>query len=54
MVVRPAPPRRLPAQDHAALDAAERVARRFTWLLTGVAGVVALVVTCLLAGRLLT
>jgi CHASE3 domain sensor protein len=54
VVVRPAPPRRLPAQDHPALDAAERAARRFTWVLAGVAGAIALVVTCLLAGRLLS
>lgn len=52
-VVRPAPPRALPAQDHAALDAAERTARRVTWAVAGAAGVVTLFVLCLLAGRLL-
>lgn len=53
VVVRPAPPRRLPAQDHAALDAAERAARRFTWVLAAIAGVIMLVVLCVLGSNLL-
>jgi type VI protein secretion system component VasF len=53
MVVRPVPPRRLPPQDHAALDAAERTARRVTLAVAAVAGMVALVVACVLAGSLL-
>jgi CHASE3 domain sensor protein len=52
-VVRPGPPRTLPSQDHAALDAAERAARRLTWVVAGTAGAIALFVLCLLAGRLL-
>lgn len=53
MVIRPAPPRRLPAQDHAALDAAERAARRFTWVLAASAGMIMLVVLCVLGSNLL-
>lgn len=53
VVIEPAPPRELPPQDHAALDAAERAARRFTGAFAFAAGVVALFVACLLAGRLL-
>jgi hypothetical protein len=45
----PAPPRRLPAQDRAALTAAERAARRFTWAVGAAAAVVALVVMLVLA-----
>jgi hypothetical protein len=45
----PAPPRRLPPQDHAALDAAERAARRFTWAVGAVAMVAALMVVLVLA-----
>jgi type VI protein secretion system component VasF len=52
-VVRPVPPRQLPPQDHTALDAAERAARRVTWAVAAAAGVIALVVACLLAGSLL-
>jgi hypothetical protein len=33
------PPRALPAQDHAAMDTAERAARRFTYLVGLIAGV---------------
>jgi hypothetical protein len=46
----PPPPRELPAQDHAALDRAERAARQLTWALAAVAGLVALLVICGLAG----
>lgn len=52
-VVQPAPPRTLPPQDHDALDAAERTARRVTWVVGTVAGVAAVFVLCLLAGRVL-
>lgn len=52
-VVRPAPPRTLPEQDHDALDAAERAARRVTWVAGGIAGVVMVFVLCLLAGRVI-
>lgn len=52
VVIRPAPPRQLPPEDHAGLDAAERAARRFTWALAAAAGAVALVVACVLGGSL--
>lgn len=52
-VVRPAPPRALPGQDHDAIDAAERSARRTTLVIGAVAGVVMVFVMCLLAGRML-
>ncbi|HEY8473103.1 MAG TPA: hypothetical protein VIL37_10785 [Natronosporangium sp.] len=50
----PLPPRKLPPQDHAALDAEERDARRFTLGLGAAAAVIAVVVACVLAGSLLT
>lgn len=53
VVTQPAPPRRLPPQDHAALDHAERVARQVTWAVAGVAGLVALLVGCGLLGDLI-
>lgn len=53
MVVAPPPPRVLPPQDHVALDAGERAARRFTWLVAACAGPVLLVVACVLAIRLM-
>lgn len=49
MVREPAPPRRLPSQDHAALDVAERAARQLTW----VVGVLALVVAVVVAAAAL-
>jgi hypothetical protein len=49
----PIPPRKLPPQDQAALDEAERDARRVTWVVAAVAGLIALVVACVLAGGLL-
>lgn len=52
MIVLPDPPRRLPDIDHAALDAEEREARRFTWRLGAVALAVAVAVLCVLADRL--
>lgn len=53
MSFEPIPPRDLPPQDHAALDAEERLARRVTWVMATVAGLIALVVACVLAGSLL-
>jgi hypothetical protein len=51
VVFRPTPPRRLPPQDHPALDQAERAARRVTWAVAGLAGLVLLSVLCgLLSG----
>lgn len=52
-VVRPAPPRTLPEQDHDAIDTAERSARRATLVIGAVAGAAMVFVVCLLAGRLL-
>ena len=54
MTYQPLPPRKLPPQDHAALDAEERDARRFTLGLGAAAAVIAVVVACVLAGSLLT
>lgn len=51
-MIQPSPPRRLPPQDHAGLDAAEQTARQFTWVVAAVAGVIALVVACVLGGSL--
>ncbi|MEV0155300.1 hypothetical protein AB0H57_16370 [Micromonospora sp. NPDC050686] len=45
------PPRRLPPQDMAALDADEQQAQRVTWVLGAVAGVVLLGLLCLLCSR---
>lgn len=53
MVVRPAPPRQLPPQDDAAIDAAEQTARRVTWAVAAAAGTIALVVVCILGSSLL-
>jgi CHASE3 domain sensor protein len=53
VVVRPAPPRELPPQDNAALDAAEQAARRMTWAVAAAAGTIALVVACVLGSSLL-
>lgn len=39
LVETPAPPRRLPPQDHAAMDAEEGAARRFTLMIGTVAAV---------------
>ena len=52
VIVLPDPPRQLPPVDHAALDAEERQARRFTWRLGAVALAVAVVVVIVLAERL--
>ncbi|WP_091602567.1 hypothetical protein [Micromonospora mirobrigensis] len=45
------PPRRLPPQDMAALDADEQRAQRVTWGMGAVTGVVLLVLLCLLCSR---
>ncbi|MBO4207378.1 translation initiation factor 2 [Micromonospora echinofusca] len=50
--LRPAPPRRLPAQDPGRLDDAERSARTVTYGVGLIAGAVALVLICLLCSRL--
>ncbi|WP_253289920.1 hypothetical protein [Verrucosispora sioxanthis] len=51
--LRAAPPRQLPAQDMASLDAQEQRAQRVTWAVGAVAGAVLVVLTCLLCTRLL-
>ncbi|WDZ86681.1 translation initiation factor 2 [Micromonospora cathayae] len=51
--VQPAPPRRLPAQDADALDAAEQRAQRVTYGIGILAGAVLLVVVCLICTRTL-
>ncbi|MEN3612033.1 translation initiation factor 2 [Plantactinospora sp. ZYX-F-223] len=51
--VQPAPPRALPAQDHAALDAEEGSARTLTYGVGLVGGAVVLVLMCLLCSRAL-
>lgn len=52
-VIQPAPPRRLPDQDHAAIDEDEARARTLTRGLAMVAGALLLVVLCSLCGRTL-
>ena len=52
-VYQPAPPRRLPDQDHAAIDDDEARARTLTRGLAMVAGALLLVVLCSLCGRTL-
>ncbi|MFC3504219.1 hypothetical protein ACFOOK_25080 [Micromonospora krabiensis] len=51
--VQPAPPRQLPTQDMAALDAAEQRAQRVTYGFGAVAGVVLVALVCLLCSRLI-
>lgn len=51
-VVESAPPRRLPPQDHAAIDDAEARARVFTLGMGAVAGALILIALCALAGHL--
>ncbi|MFY1634338.1 hypothetical protein ACN27F_13845 [Solwaraspora sp. WMMB335] len=53
LVVNPAPPRSLPAQDAAALDEAERGARTVTYGVGMIVGAVMIVLVCLLCSRLL-
>ncbi|MEW2376480.1 hypothetical protein AB0883_10295 [Micromonospora sp. NPDC047812] len=50
--LRPPPPRRLPPQDMAELDAAEQRAQRLTYGVGTVAGVVLVVLVCVLCSRL--
>ncbi|MDT5025374.1 MAG: hypothetical protein QOE61_1800 [Micromonosporaceae bacterium] len=52
-VVEPAPPRRLPEQDHSAIDDQESRARTLTVGLAIVASAVVLIVLCALCGRAL-
>ncbi|MFD0821944.1 hypothetical protein ACFQ0D_27320, partial [Micromonospora zhanjiangensis] len=49
--IRPAPPRQLPPQDVLAVEAEEQRARTVTGTVAVVAGVVLLVLFCLLCGR---
>ncbi|HEX5542182.1 MAG TPA: translation initiation factor 2 [Micromonospora sp.] len=51
--VQPPPPRQLPAQDLARMAAEERTARTITYGIGAAAGVVLLVVICLLCSRIL-
>lgn len=53
VVVLPAPPRRLPGQDHPALDAAELRARQVTYGVGAGAGLVILIVIGVLLSRAL-
>ncbi|MGS2614100.1 hypothetical protein ACVCAH_06150 [Micromonospora sp. LZ34] len=53
MHLQPPPPRPLPAQDMVGLDAAEQRAQRVTWSVGVVAGVVLVVLSCLLCSRVL-
>ncbi|MEU9505190.1 hypothetical protein AB0D32_02770 [Micromonospora sp. NPDC048170] len=50
--LRPPPPRQLPPQDMAELDAAEQRAQRLTYGVGTVAGVVLVVLVCVLCSRL--
>jgi hypothetical protein len=52
-IVEPAPPRRLPPQDHAAIDADEARARTLTYGVGILAGAVLVILLCALCGRLL-
>jgi hypothetical protein len=49
----PAPPRRLPPQDMAGLDAAEQRAQRVTYGFGAAVGVVLVVLVCLLCSRVI-
>lgn len=53
VVVHPAPPRQLPAQDLPAVEAEEASARTLTYGIGMVAAAVLVVVTCLLCSRVL-
>ena len=50
-MVQPAPPRELPPQDHAGIDADEARARTLTLGLALVAGAIIVIVLCALCGR---
>ncbi|MFF0172803.1 hypothetical protein ACWD6L_12360 [Micromonospora profundi] len=51
--LQPAPPRRLPPQDMADLDAAEQRSQRVTYGFGAAAGVVLVVLVCLLCSRVI-
>jgi hypothetical protein len=51
--VQPAPPRQLPAQDHAGIDADEVRARTLTLGFALIAGAIIVIVMCALCGRAL-
>ncbi|MGC4757303.1 hypothetical protein [Micromonospora trifolii] len=51
--LQPAPPRQLPPQDMAGLDAAEQRSQRVTYGFGAAAGVVLLVLLCLLCSRVI-
>ncbi|WBB65131.1 hypothetical protein [Micromonospora sp. WMMD812] len=51
--LRPAPPRSLPPQDMAALDAAEQRAQRVTYGFGALAGVVLVILVCVLCSRII-
>ena len=51
VVIQPPPPRRLPGQDFAGIEAEEQTARRVTYGVGLAAGAVLLVVVCLLCSR---
>jgi hypothetical protein len=53
LLIQPEPPRQLPAQDLAGIDAREREARTVTYGIGMVAGAVLLVVLLVLCGRVL-
>ncbi|MEU6074652.1 hypothetical protein [Micromonospora sp. NPDC047074] len=50
--LRPPPPRQLPPQDMAGLDGAEQRAQQVTYGIGAVAGVVLVIVVCLLCSRI--
>ena len=52
-IVEPAPPRRLPAQDHSAIDADEARARAMTYGIGVLAGVALVILLCAVCGRAL-
>ncbi|SCF37768.1 hypothetical protein GA0074695_6305 [Micromonospora viridifaciens] len=53
MHVQPAPPRQLPPQDMTAMDQAEQQAQRLTYGIGAVAGVVLVILMCLLCSRVI-
>ncbi|WP_207786252.1 hypothetical protein [Micromonospora globispora] len=53
MHLQPAPPRQLPPQDMAAMDMEEQRAQRLTYSIGTVAGVVLVILLCLLCSRLI-
>jgi hypothetical protein len=53
VIPQPPPPRELPAQDMDRLDEAEGSARTMTYGVGMVAGAIALILMCLLCGRVI-